>query len=89
MTNGERETRTAARKVVDALRRLVAGQQGDLPTHEQVCHACRAAGMTRQTFYLLDSRPGIWGYEGDWHACLRRLRNNAPDELVRRACGQE
>ena len=42
--------------------------------------------MTAQVFSTLDAKPGLFGYQGGWHPCIRRLRNNAPRELVRWAC---
>lgn len=81
------DTRARADEAVGALRALVARTPGGQPSHELVSAACREAGVTREVLHLLDSSPGLWGYEADWHACLRRLRNNASRELLERACG--
>ena len=78
--------RTVARRVVDALNTLVAATPGVDPTRDEVAKARREAGLGSKLFSILDRFPGLWGYEGGWHAALRRLRNAGDRGLLRYAC---
>lgn len=61
----------------DRLQRTVDAIRGmDGPTLDEIETVLTENEVTRIEFSILDSKPGLWGYSGDWHCYVRQLRNS-------------
>ena len=77
--------------VVDALIALDFPKDDPDTGCRRVAQLLKAQGVKAPDFMLLDSKPGIWGYQDDrggWHWKLRRFRNNPRVPLSDGICNE-